>query len=37
MEVKMTFYMKKVMHQVKNNNENDFSGSDNNFLGFYDE
>ena len=31
MEVKMTFYTKKVTH------EDDFSGSDDDFLGLYDE
>jgi len=33
----MTFYMKKVMHRVKNSHEDDFGGSDDDFLGFYDE
>jgi len=33
----MTFYMKKVTHRVKNNHEDDFSDSDDDFLRFYDE
>jgi len=31
----MTFYMKKVTH--RKHHEDDFSGSDDDFLGFYDE
>ena len=37
MEVKMAFYMKEVMPSSENNHEDDFSGSDDDFLGFYDE
>jgi hypothetical protein len=37
MEVKMTFYMKKVTDRSENNHKDDFSGSDDDFLGFYDE
>jgi len=29
--------MKKVTHRVKKKHEEDFSGSDDDFLGFYDE
>jgi hypothetical protein len=36
MEVKMTFYTKKVTPS-ENSHEDDFSGSDDDFLGFYDE
>jgi hypothetical protein len=36
-KVKMTFYFKKVTHRVKKTHEDDFSGSDDDFLGFYDE
>jgi len=35
MEVKMTFYMKWRIEW--NNHEDDFNGSDDDFLGFYDE
>ena len=35
MEVKMTFYVKKSDAWSENNHEDDFSGSDDDFLGFY--
>ena len=37
MEVKMTFCVKKSDASSENNREDDFTGSDDNFLGFYDE